>query len=135
MNNVTLVGRFVKDPELRYTQSGTAVTQVNLAVNRPFAKEGQQDVDFIPIVIWGKIAEATAQYTKKGTLVSVQGWIQVRKYQDQQGNDRWATEVVANQVEFLSQPKNGNQSGKKQESDPFAGTGDVMDISDDDLPF
>lgn len=139
MNQVNLVGRWTKKPELRFTQSGTAVASVNIAVDRPLAKEGQQNVDFISVVIWGKIAEAAANHTDKGTLVSVNGAIQVRKYTTQDGSNRWITEVVARSVQFLSKA-NGNNSGQQQRNqqynnDPFSNDGQPIDISDDDLPF
>lgn len=125
MNQVNLVGRWTKKPELRYTPSGTAITTVSIAVDRPLAKKGQQDVDFIPIVIWGKAAEVTAEHTDKGTLVSVNGSIQVRKYSTQNGSDRWVTEVVARSVQFLSKVRRGKNAS--QDHDPHSTEANVVD--------
>lgn len=127
MNSVQLIGRWTKDLELRYTQTGMAVTRGTLAVDRPFAKDDSQKADFIPIVIWGKTAEAVTQHTGKGQQVAIEGRIQVRKFADQDGNNRWATEVVANRVQFLGKPSNNN------DSQPDTYTGDVG--GDDELPF
>jgi len=136
MNNVSLIGRWVADLDLRYTQQGTAVAQGRLAVNRIFKKEGQPDADFIGIVSWGKQAENAAQYTGKGSLVAVTGRIQTRSYDNQQGQKVYVTEVVAENIQFL-QSKNGGNNGQpspsQQNSNPFASG--VLDISDDDLPF
>jgi single-strand DNA-binding protein len=132
MNQVNLVGRWTRKPELRYTQSGTAVASVNIAVDRPLAKEGQQDVDFIPVVIWGKAAEVASEYTDKGTLVSVNGSIQVRKYTAQDGSDRWATEVVARSVQFLSKVSNGQRELEQYSDEPLA-VQDEQDVMDEEI--
>lgn len=119
MNQVNLVGRWTRKPELRYTPNGTAVASVSIAVDRPLAKEGQQDVDFIPVVIWGKAAEVATEYTDKGTLVSVNGSMQVRKYTAQDGSERWATEVVARSVQFLSKVSNGQRDQEQHDTAPL----------------
>jgi len=91
-----------KDPELKFTQgTGTAVATFTLAVNRRFKKEGQPDADFIPIVVWGKIAESTANYMRKGSQISVAGRIETRSYEAKDGGRRYVTEVVADEVSFL----------------------------------
>ena len=132
MNKVILIGRLTKDPELRYTASGVARTTFTLAVNRPVA-QGEQQADFIPVIVWRKAAENTAQYMKKGSLVAVEGRIEVRKFQDNDGTNRTFTAVVANRVQFLEPRRdNGGQPEFKDETDSF---GDPFDISDDDLPF
>lgn len=100
MNNVVLIGRLARDPELRYTGTGKAVTTLTVAVNRGFGKDN--DADFIPVVVWEKQAENCANYLTKGSQVGVQGRIQVRSYEAQNGEKRYVTEVVGNQVEFLS---------------------------------
>lgn len=101
MNKTTLIGRLVRDPELRFTGTGTAVTSLTLAVNRRFKRDGGPDADFIPIVIWGKQAESTANYMSKGSLMGVAGRIETRSYEAQDGTKRYVTEVIAEEVSFL----------------------------------
>lgn len=103
MNTVILIGRLTRDPELRYTNSGHAVANFTLAVDRPFSKE--KETDFIPIIVWQKQAENCAEYLLKGSQVAVEGRLQVRGYEDKQGNKRSATEVVASSVQFLDTRK------------------------------
>lgn len=155
MNRVVLVGRLTKDPELRYTPNGVPVATFTLAVNRNFKKEnGEQDADFINVVVWRKPAENTANFLKKGSLAGVDGKVQTRNYEGQDGKRVYVTEILAESVQFL-EPKsqntggnsqgNTNTSGNKQNSsqsnytraddDPFANGGKTIDISDDDLPF
>ncbi|MDR0614538.1 MAG: single-stranded DNA-binding protein, partial [Lactobacillales bacterium] len=96
INNVVLVGRLTRDPELRYTNNNVANVTFTLAVNRNFTnQQGQRDADFINVVIWRKSAEVLAQYAKKGTLLGVTGRIQTRNYENQQGQRVYVTEVVA----------------------------------------
>lgn len=121
LNNTVLVGRLVADPELRYTPAGKAVANFRLAVERPFTnQQGEREADFINIVSWGKTAENTANYCKKGKLVAVTGRIQTRNYEDKEGNKRNVVEVVADNVRFLP-------DGKRD--------GGAPDINDEDLPF
>ncbi|NLA59281.1 MAG: single-stranded DNA-binding protein, partial [Firmicutes bacterium] len=102
LNRVILIGRLTADPELRYTQNGTAVTNFRLAVERGYTSQsGQREVDFIPVVVWDKQAETCANYLNKGRLVAVDGRLQVRSYDAQDGSRRWVTEVVAQDVRFL----------------------------------
>lgn len=110
MNKVILIGRLTKDPDLRYTPAnGVAVATFTLAVDRPFLNHnGEREADFIPIVVWRKLAETCAQHLKKGRLVGVSGMIQTRSYETQEGNRRWVTEVVADEIQFLDKPTNGN---------------------------
>ena len=110
MNSVVLIGRLARDPELRYTGTGKAVTTLTVAVNRGFGKDNE--ADFIPVVVWEKQAENCANYLTKGSQVGVQGRMQVRSYETQNGEKRYVTEVVGNQVEFLS-------SSGKSGSDEF----------------
>ena len=118
MNSAVIVGRVVESPELRYTQSGDAVCTIRVAVNRPFTnKDGQQDADFIPVVAWRKLAENIANYVVKGQLVSAEGRIQVRKYVDRDGGNRYATEIVANQVNFLTKPRGSESNGVPETAD------------------
>ena len=103
MNKVVLVGRLTKDPELKFAQgTGTAVATFTVAVNRRFKREGQPEADFIPVVVFGKPAEATANYMSKGKLLSVSGSIQTRNYEAKDGTRRYVTEVIADEVDFLS---------------------------------
>lgn len=108
MNNVVLIGRLVRDPELKYLQSGTANTTFTLAVNKNLSKDKKQEMesnnqptaDFIRIVVWGKMAESCANYLAKGRLVGIQGRIQTGSY-DKDGTKVYTTDIVASQVEFL----------------------------------
>ncbi|WP_288227975.1 single-stranded DNA-binding protein [uncultured Enterococcus sp.] len=150
INNVVLVGRLTKDPDLRYTASGTGVATFTLAVNRNFTnQDGNREADFINCVIWRKSAETLANYAHKGTLLGVTGRIQTRSYENQQGQRIYVTEVVAENFQLLesrgtnqqhknneSNNSNGNQPANRnnnQSDDPFSGSS--IDINDDDLPF
>lgn len=146
INNVVLIGRLTKDPELKYTQTGIATTRFTLAVNRPFKNQnGENEADFINVQVWRKQAENVANYLKKGSLAGVTGRIQTGSYENQQGQRVYTTDVVADSVQFL-EPRNQNNgpsagqnnqfSGEKQNSnDPFANSGTPININDDDLPF
>ena len=103
LNRVVLVGRLTRDPELRYTPGGgKAVANFNIAVNRPFTNQnGEREADFINCVIWGKPAENLANYQKKGNLIGVDGRIQTRSYENNEGKRVYVTEVIADQVAFL----------------------------------
>lgn len=140
MNRVILIGRLTRDPELNYTPNGVARTTFTLAVDRPYTnQQGEREADFIPVVVWRNAAEATAQYTKKGNLVAVEGRLEIRRYQTDYGENRSYTTVVANRVQFLSpKSQNGNNGNNPQENEPWDETRDDfegIDISDDDLPF
>ncbi|EAC5302274.1 single-stranded DNA-binding protein [Listeria monocytogenes] len=159
MNRVVFVGRLTKDPELRYTPAGVAVATFTLAVNRPFKNgQGEQEADFIQCVVWRKPAENVANFLKKGSLTGVDGRVQTRNYEGNDGKRVYVTEIVAESVQFL-EPKqnavegstpnnnqneasysNNNKNGSyrassSQKSDSFANEGKPIDISDDDLPF
>ena len=112
MNKVILIGRLTRDPEVRYTQSGIAVCTFTLAVDRRFAKkdanDGRPTADFIPIVCWRKLAEICGNNLVKGRRIGVEGSMQVRTYDAQDGSKRYVTEVVADEVEFLDS-RNENQ--------------------------
>ncbi|WP_072219628.1 single-stranded DNA-binding protein, partial [Listeria monocytogenes] len=106
MNRVVLVGRLTKDPDLRYTPAGAAVATFTLAVNRPFKNaQGEQEADFINCVVWRKPAENVANFLKKGSMAGVDGRIQTRNYEDNDGKRVFVTEVVAESVQFL-EPRN-----------------------------
>jgi single-strand DNA-binding protein len=102
MNKVILIGRLTRDPELRHTQNGTPVANFTLAVDRPFTNQGgEKETDFIEIVTWRKLAEIVANNLEKGRLAAVEGRLQIRSYDDQNGVRRKAAEIVADQVKFL----------------------------------
>ena len=128
MNKVILIGRLTKDPELRYTTSGTATAKFTLAVNRTFKSENGDDADFINIVLWRNIAENSAKYIQKGSMVMVEGRLQIRSYDDSSGQRKWMTEVVANNVQFLDKIKKANTMSMDEDVPP-----PVDD--DDELPF
>lgn len=125
MNKVVLIGRLAKDPELRYTQNGTAVCSFTLAVDRPYKQEGGVSADFINIVVWNKAGENCAEYLAKGRRAAVDGRLQIRSYEDSNGARRYATEVVAERVEFL-------ESAPKKETEDF---GTEIEINEGDIPF
>ncbi|MDA8234379.1 MAG: single-stranded DNA-binding protein [Clostridia bacterium] len=128
LNRIILIGRLTKDPELRYTTTGKAVASFTLAVDRPFKnQQGEREADFIPVVVWGVQAESCANYLNKGKLAAVDGRIQVRTYDGQDGQKRWVTEVVAENVRFLSPKEGGAAVG--------GNFGNDTNFSDDDLPF
>ena len=118
MNRVVLVGRLTKDPELRYTPNGVAVATFTLAVNRPFSnQQGEREADFINCVVWRKPAENVANFLKKGSLAGVDGRIQTRNYEGQDGKRVYVTEVLAESVQFL-EPK-GSSGGGRNDNDQF----------------
>lgn len=131
LNRVILIGRLTADPELRYTQSGTAVANFRIAVDRPFTNQsGEREADFIPIVVWDKQAETCANYLNKGRLVAVDGRMQVRSYDAQDGSRRWVTEVVAQDVRFLDWGRQSDQEGDSQKT-----VTQSDDFFIDDVPF
>jgi single-strand DNA-binding protein len=110
INRIILVGRLTKDPELRFTANGVAVATFTLAVNRPFSnQQGDREADFINVVIWRKQAENVANFLKKGSLAGVDGRLQTRSYDNNEGRRVYVTEVVAESVQFL-EPKGSNPS-------------------------
>lgn len=165
INRAVLVGRLTRDADLRYTQSGVAVAQFTVAVNRTFTNSaGEREADYVQCVIWRKAAENFNKFTEKGSLVGIDGRIQTRHYDNDQGNRVYVTEVIVDNFSLLEsrreaeqrtnrkpaennqqQPNNNNGSNSNQsnnqqqsnnnESDPFADNSRPIDISDDDLPF
>lgn len=162
LNRVVLVGRLTKDPDLRYTANGVAVANFTVAVNRPFSnQQGEREADFINCVVWRRPAENLANFMSKGSLVGVDGRVQTRNFEGQDGKRVFVTEIVADSVQFLeskgsggsnsqrsgqgvdaynkaqdqSQSSNTNSNSNQNESDPFKDNGEPIDISDDDLPF
>ncbi|AYB40001.1 single-stranded DNA-binding protein [Brevibacillus laterosporus] len=134
MNRVILIGNLARDVEMKYTPNGVAVATFTLAVNRR-VQNGQNEADFINIVVWRQLADLCANYLSKGKKCALEGRLQVRSYDDQDGKKRFVTEVVAENVQFLSY-KDGQaqQSNKSSFDDPFA-SDKPINISDDDLPF
>ncbi len=133
INNVVLVGRLTKDPDIRNTQQGTVVASFTLAVNRNFKDQnGNREADFINCVAWRKTAELLGDHVKKGQQIGVVGRIQTRSYDNQQGQKVFVTKVNVSEIQFLELKVNNNQTNNNS-SDPFGATS--IDISDDDLPF
>lgn len=150
INNVTLVGRLTKDVELKYTPSNVANVSFTLAVNRTFKNaNGEREADFINCVIWRQVAENFANWVKKGALIGITGRIQIRNYENQQGQRVYVTEVVAENFQMLESrnQQQGQQQAKSHQakqqsstpnfgpdSDPFS-SDSPMDLNSDDLPF
>lgn len=136
LNRVILIGRLTRDPELRYTPSGVATTQFTLAVDRPFSSQGgDREADFIPVVTWRQLAETCANYLRKGRLTAVEGRIQVRNYDNNEGKRVYVTEVIADNVRFLDRDNNESRPQQQSSGDPFSDDGKPISIADDDLPF
>lgn len=162
MNKVFLIGRLTRDPELRYTGSNIPVATFSLAVNRNFSNQaGEREADFINIVVWRKQAENVKNYLAQGSQVAIDGRIQTRSYDGNDGQKRYVTEVVADNVEFLGSKNSSTTSnntttstqssnagptpydfgatpepkGTNVDSNPFADFGSSIEISDDELPF
>lgn len=115
MNNVSLIGRLTRDPELRYTATGIAVVNFTLAVNRPFkGQDGERKADFISVQAWRKQAENIAQYLKKGSQAGVVGTIQTRDYENNEGRRVYVTEVIADSVQFLDSRRSDDNGGQNQ---------------------
>lgn len=139
MNKVILMGRLTRDPEVRYSQGAEpmAIARYSLAVNRRFKRQGEQDTDFIPCVAFGKQGEFAEKYLSKGRMIAVSGRLQVRNWEDNNGNKRTTIEVVVEEHYFAESKKGNNEKSQKRESD---GIGDGFypiddDVKDDDLPF
>ena len=153
INRVVLVGRMTKDPVLRKTGTGASVTSFTVACDRRIKTEGQPTADFINCVCWNKVADNTAQFTHKGSLVGVEGRIQTRNYEDQTGKRVYVTEVVCDSVQTLVRSNTEGQSNYQpsyQASAPADNSGytpdsltsydndfstETLDIASDDLPF
>jgi single-strand DNA-binding protein len=164
LNRVILIGNLTKDPELRYTPNGVPVATFSLAVSRPFSGQGgDRETDFINIVVWRQLADLCAKYLRKGRRAAVEGRLQTRSYDNKEGKKVYVTEVVADNVQFLSAREAGESDGggfgydpgpagyggggggSRQAppkgndydkfNDPFADAGKPINISDDDLPF
>ncbi|KGI85373.1 single-stranded DNA-binding protein [Exiguobacterium mexicanum] len=122
INRIVLVGRLTRDPEMKYTQSGIAVTRFTLACDRPFTgQDGKKEADFIDCVVWRKQAENVAQYLKKGSMAGVDGRLQISSYEGQDGQRRYRAEVVADSVRFLEPRGNSSQRDTAPVGDNVAG--------------
>lgn len=132
MNRVILIGRATKDFELRYTPNGVAVASGTIAVDR---QTKDKETDFINIVAWKQTAEACANFIKKGHRFAVEGRIQVRNYDNNEGKRVYVTEVHTDRVEFLESKDSSKETNGSSKGDPFKNDGKPLDISDDDLPF
>lgn len=155
MNNVNLIGRLTKPVDLRYTQSGVAYGMFTIAVNRHFKNQnGERETDFINCVIWKKGAENLANFTQKGSLIGLDGSIQTRSYDNQQGQRVYVTEILVENFDLLesrktadngvlnlggintqSYNKNQNSVGNFANNDHFTANGETFEVQDDDLPF
>ena len=148
LNSVILMGRLTADPELRTTASNISVVSFTLAVERNFADKqtGQRQTDFIDIVAWRSTADFVSRYFRKGQLVAVQGSLQVRSYEDREGNNRRAYEVVAVNCYFAEAKRSSDAGASRYDSAPPAraeepasfsvgNDSDFVPIQDDDLPF
>ncbi|WP_127532768.1 single-stranded DNA-binding protein [Paenibacillus kobensis] len=140
LNRSILIGRLTRDPDLKYTPAGVAVCTYTLAVDRPFTNGGEKEADFIPVVVWRQLAETCANHLKKGRLTAVEGRIQVRNYTNNEGKKVFITEVIADNVRFLDkqeqqQEQSSTSTNHSNNRDPFAGDGQPINISEDDLPF
>lgn len=159
MNKVVLIGRLTRDPELRYTSSNVATVNFTVAVDRTFQNQnGEREADFINCVAWRKTAELIKNYLVKGSQIAVDGRIQTRSYDAQDGTKRYVTEVVCDNVQFLGRSNGASSdsqslnepskeaftdnatpydfsSSNQPSSDPFSDFGNSIEISDDDLPF
>ena len=132
MNKVILIGRLVKDVELRNTSNGTAVAKFTLAVDRPYTNQnGEKEADFINILVWRKLAEFCEKYLKKGNKVALEGLIQTRNYEDKEGKKHYITEVVAENVQFL-ETKKKEQKEDKHSNIPYE---EMRQEISPDLPF
>ena len=152
MNKVFLIGRLSRDPELRHTTSGMPVCQINVAISRPVGQGKEPETDFINVVVWNKQAENVSKYLAKGRQIAIEGRIQTRNYDNNEGKRVYVTEVIASNVEFLgsandqtrnTQQFNDNpfdtgvssQETANLDNGPFASFGEKVEISDNDLPF
>ncbi len=136
MNSANLVGRLTKDPELRHTTSGKSVVSFRIAINRVYGKD-KEEADFINVVAWGKTAENTANYVKKGLLVAVSGRIQTGSFQGRDGNTIYKTEIVADNIDFLEWGDKKKENNHNQNNNIEKEFDEVTDfnLDDGDCPF
>ncbi len=147
MNKVVLIGRLTKDIELRYTQTNTAVGSTTIAVNRQKQENKEQETDFINLVIWGKQAETSSKYLKKGSQAAIDGRIKTRNYENNDGKKVYVVEVVAENIQFLDSKKENTQNQIEEpteqelldkavnSNDPYKEFGQQIEFDDSSLPF
>ncbi len=136
VNKVILIGNLGKDPEVRYTQSGTAVTNFTMATSRSFKKDGEKvdETEWHRVVAFGRTAEVCGEYLNKGKQVYVEGRIQTREWEDKEGNRRWTTEIIIERMQMLgTRAERAVEQPPPITEDPFDKTPD--DVRDDDVPF
>ncbi len=139
LNKIMLIGRLVKDPELRYTQNGTSVSSFSIANNRTYVSGGERKefVSFFNCVAWGKLGELIVQYCKKGHRLGIEGRLQQRSWEDQEGKKRSTVEIVVDNCQFLT-PKEAGESMDAGPAPDFSSAQNEIDnnpFSDDDIPF
>ena len=140
MNRIIIMGRLVRDPEVRYTQTGKVVCQFTLAVDRPYSnQDGQREADFIPVVVWGKTAELCGNSLTKGQRALIEGRLQVRSYDAKDGSKRYVSEVIANSFEFIER-KGDAPARSAGQAAPASSRGNEGDFGpavpfDEEIPF
>lgn len=113
MNRALLIGNLTRDPELRMTRGGSRVCSLSIAINRPYSNmSGERETDFLTVVCWNDLADLCGKYLKKGQKIAVCGMVQSRRYETSSGESRTVVEIVANEIEFLTPKKQGNQSNE-----------------------
>ena len=140
LNSIIIMGRLTADPELRTTSSGLSVSSFTVAVDRGYAKPGEEKkTDFIPVVAWRSTADFVSKYFRKGSMIAVQGSLQTRNYEDKNGNKRTAFEIIADQVSFCgSKAESGSYNNDNTNASSYSNStaGDFSTVvDDDDLPF
>ena len=140
INRVMLIGRMVRDPELKYTQGGSSVTNFSIANNRSYTVSGEKKemVSFFNCVAWAKTGEVIAQYCKKGQRIAIEGRLQQRSWDDQSGNKRSTVEIVVENFQFLSGKDEGSRQSDHQDSQDYGPPpqgGGESSFGDDDIPF
>lgn len=141
MNQICLIGRLARNPELRYTNNNKPVANFTIAVNRI----GQNTADFFNCVVWNNQAENLCKYQEKGSQIAITGCLRVEQYQDSNGDNRYKTYVLASNIEYLDNKKKESENseeiskssvnGTEEKEDPFADFGDEVELSDDDMPW
>lgn len=142
MNEVVLVGRLTKDPDLRMTQSGSDITKITIAINRHFKdKNGIYNTDFFDILLWNSLAKRVNEWCKKGDTIGVRARLQNSSYTDNDGKKVYKNEIIAESISFISSSRKKEKEGENvqqtinHESDPFKDFGEELVLNDDDLPF
>jgi len=134
LNRIILIGRLARDPELRYTPGGVAVARLVMAVDRPFTnRQGERETDFIDVVVWQKLAENCTNFLGKGRLIAVEGRLQIRSYDDNQGVRRRVAEVIAENVRFLDRAKDSSSAANSQLQE--GALGEEISYNEKDIPF